>query len=62
MGESLHVSDLALGDAITVLTDPERTIASVTAPKVVATDDEEAEALEADLEGAEEAPEATEDA
>ena len=62
MGESLHVSDLALGDAITVLTDPERTIASVTAPKVVATDDEEAEGLEGDLEGAEEAPEATEDA
>ena len=54
VGESLHVEELDLGDAIELLTDPARTIATVTAPKAVAADDEEetAEAVEG-LEAAE---------
>lgn len=57
MGESLHVEELALGDAIELLTDPQRTIATVTAPKLATTEDETedvglAEGLEAP-EGAE---------
>ena len=34
VGDSLHVGDLSLGDTIEVLTDPERTIVTVTAPRV----------------------------
>ena len=34
VGDSLHVSDLSLGDTIDVLTEPERTIVSITAPRV----------------------------
>ncbi|WP_420456737.1 50S ribosomal protein L25 [Rubrivirga sp.] len=58
MGESLHVAELALGEAIELLTDPQRTIATVTAPKLATADDEVeetglAEGLEAPEEGAE---------
>ncbi|MGB3543063.1 50S ribosomal protein L25 [Rubrivirga sp.] len=49
VGESLHVSELSLGDDVEVLTDPARTIASVTAPRALVEADEE-EVLE---EGAE---------
>lgn len=53
IGESLHVEELALGESVEVLTDPHQTIATVTAPKVAAGDDEEvaevAEGLEAPL-------------
>ncbi len=34
VGDSLHVSDLSLGDSVEVLTDPARTIVSITAPRV----------------------------
>ena len=61
VGESLHVDELDFGDAIELLTDPARTIATVTAPKAGAVDDEEAaepvEGLEAaPLAEGEEAP------
>lgn len=48
VGESLHVEELALGDAIAILTDPARTVATVTVPKGIGTDEgeEEAEAVE----------------
>ena len=39
VGESLHVEELALGDAIELLTDPHRTIATVTAPKALAAEE-----------------------
>ena len=41
VGESIHVEELALGDAIEVLTEAQRTVASVTAPKNVVADEEE---------------------
>ena len=59
MGDSLHVSDLNLGDAVDVLTDATRTIVTVTAPRVeVEPETEEGLGLDAEL-GAEdeEAPE-----
>lgn len=34
IGDSLHVSDLAIGEEIEVLTDPARTIVTVTAPRI----------------------------
>ena len=34
IGDSLHVSDLSLGNTIEVLTDPARTIVSITAPRI----------------------------
>jgi large subunit ribosomal protein L25 len=39
VGDTLHVSDLALGEEIEVLTDPERTIVTLSSPRV-ATEDE----------------------
>ena len=51
VNESIHVEELDLGGSIDLLTDPARTIATVTAPKAVAADEEEtvevAEGLEA---------------
>lgn len=41
VGESLHVDELAFGEQIELLTDPARTIATVTAPKAIAADDED---------------------
>lgn len=68
VGESLHVEELGLGESITLLTDPARTIATVTIPKGLgsaADADEETEAVEgleaiepAEGELAEPAPEA----
>ena len=46
VGESLHVEELALGDAIELLTDPHRTIATVTAPKALGADEPEADEVE----------------
>lgn len=51
VGESLHVEELSLGGNIEVLTDPSRTLATVTAPRALVEDDEP-EAVEV-LEGAE---------
>ncbi|MEM1117591.1 MAG: 50S ribosomal protein L25 [Bacteroidota bacterium] len=55
VGESVHVEQIAVGDAVEVLTDPNRTVATVTAPRAVVeeTEDEglelaEGEALAAD--------------
>ncbi|MEM6328085.1 MAG: 50S ribosomal protein L25 [Bacteroidota bacterium] len=41
IGDSLHVGDLKLGDAIEVLTDSVRTIVTVTAPRVEAVEEDE---------------------
>jgi len=56
VGESLHVSELSLGGDIELLTELSRTIASVTAPKVITADDDDAgldEGLDAPVEGEE---------
>ena len=49
VGESLHVEELSLGDDVEVLTDPARTIATVTAPRALleAEDTVEEEGVEA---------------
>ncbi len=61
VNESIHVEQLGLGDAIEVLTDAHRTIATVTVPRGTVTDEDETEAVEAPLaEG--EAPEPVEEA
>ena len=51
VGESLHVEELSLGGDIEVLTDPQRTLATVTAPRALVEEDE-VEAVEP-LEGLE---------
>ncbi len=66
IGESIHVEELAVGESVEVLTDPARTIASVTAPRALVEEDEtEVEGVEllegeglAPVEGEGEAPEA----
>ncbi len=40
VGESLHVEELSLGGSIEVLTDPSRTLATVTAPRALVEEDE----------------------
>ena len=40
VGESLHVADLALGDAIELVTDDQLTVATVTAPRALVEDTE----------------------
>jgi len=59
VGDSLHVSDVDLGEGVDLLVDPERTICSVQIPKVVVVEEEEPEEeLEEgveEVEGAEEA-------
>ena len=58
IGDSIHIGDLAFGDAIEIMTDPARTVATVTAPRVeAAADEEEGDeiALDADAEAAPEA-------
>lgn len=50
VGESLHVSDLSLGDTVEVLTDPVRTVATVTAPRALVEETDEVAPLEADAE------------
>jgi len=59
VGDSLHVSDVDLGEGVDLLVDPERTICSVQIPKVIVVEEEEPEeeleeGLE-EVEGAEEA-------
>ena len=53
VGESLHVEELSLGGDIEVLTDPQRTLATVTAPRALVEDDEPeaVEAIEGDEAG-----------
>ena len=41
VGDSLHVGDLELGDSIEVLTDPARTIVTITAPRVEAVEEDD---------------------
>ncbi|MEM1054334.1 MAG: 50S ribosomal protein L25 [Bacteroidota bacterium] len=41
IGDSLHVGDLALGDSVEVLTDPARTIVTITAPRVEVVEEDE---------------------
>jgi len=43
VGDSVHVSDLDLGEDVEVLLDPERTVCSVVMPKVVVVEEEEEE-------------------
>ncbi len=50
VGESLHVSDLAFGDAIQLVTDDQLTVATVTAPRALVEEEAEADEL---LDGAE---------
>ena len=52
VGESMHVSDLAFGDAIELVTDAQLTLATVTAPRALVEETEDDDVL---LEG-EEAP------
>jgi large subunit ribosomal protein L25 len=52
LGDSLHVSDLAVPDGLEVLDDPEAVLCSILAPRKLEPEEEEA------LEAAEEAPEA----
>jgi large subunit ribosomal protein L25 len=59
VGDSLHVSDIDLGEGVEILVDPERTLCNVAIPKVITTEPEEGEELE--LEG-EELAEALEEA
>ena len=46
VGESMHVSDLAFGDAIELVTDAQLTVATVTAPRALVEDEPEAEILD----------------
>ena len=55
VGDSLHVSDVDLGEGVEILVDPERTICNVAIPKVVTVEAAEEE-LEAEAEEMEEAP------
>ena len=55
VGDSLHVSDVDLGEGVEILVDPERTICNVAIPKVVTVEVEEEE-LEEGAEEMEEVP------
>ena len=60
MGDAIHVYDLDLGEDVELLVDPERTVASVVAPKALVVEEEEEEdleELEIELEEGEELPE-----
>ena len=63
VGDSLHVSDIDLGEDVDLLVDTDRTICSVQVPKIVAADVEEPEEeeLEEGLEGEEDAADATDE-
>lgn len=56
VGDSLHVSDIDLGEGVEILVDPERTLCNVAIPKVVVVEPEEGEEVEVEIEGLEEAP------
>ena len=65
VGDSIHVRELGVGDAIEILTDPDRTIVTITAPRVVeetAEEDALADGVEPTGEATEEVPEAGGDA
>lgn len=65
VGESVHVAQLSVGDAVEVLTDPDRTVAAVTAPRALVeeTEEELVEGVEGEgLEGAAEGEGAEADA
>lgn len=65
IGDSLHVSDIDLGEGVEILVDPERTICAVAIPKALVTEEEEEEEEELEegieLPEGEEAPEAAEE-
>lgn len=62
MNEAIHVSDVDLGEDVEILLDPERTICTVVAPKVLVVEaEEEEEELEVELISEEEAAEMTEE-
>jgi len=50
IGDSLHVSDIPVGDSVKVLTPPEQSIVVITTMKVTAVETEEGEEGEAELE------------
>jgi len=60
VGDTLHVSDIDLGEGVEILVDPARTICAVAIPKALVTEEEEEEELEegVELPEGEEAPEA----
>lgn len=43
MGDSVHVSEIDLGEAVEILLEPDRTVATVVAPKALLLDEEEEE-------------------
>ena len=54
MGDSIHISDLEFDEDLEILIDPERTMATVVAPKVVEEEPEEEEEIEGEeIEGEE---------
>ncbi|HEO71985.1 MAG TPA: 50S ribosomal protein L25, partial [Candidatus Hydrogenedentes bacterium] len=53
IGDSLHVRDLVIPEKVSVLTGPERTVASVAAPRAAIEEAAAEEAEEAALEGEE---------
>ena len=56
VGDSIHVSDIDLGEGVEILVDAERTICNVAIPKVVTADEPEVEEeLEEGVEAVEEA-------
>lgn len=59
IGDNVHVSDLVAPEGVTILSDPEAIVVSITLPKVVEEEPEieEAELLELEEEGAEEGEE-----
>ena len=57
IGSNLHVADLVAPENVTVVTDPERVIVAVHAPRVLKTAEEEAEEAAVAEEGEETAPE-----
>jgi large subunit ribosomal protein L25 len=61
VGDSLHVSDVDLGEGVDLLVEADRTICSVQVPKVVEVEVEEEELDEELEEGVEEAEAAAED-
>lgn len=46
IGESIHVEEIAFGDTVEVLTDPNRTVASVTAPRALVEEETVEEGVE----------------
>jgi large subunit ribosomal protein L25 len=53
IGDSVHISDLEIPEGVELLVDPKRTICTVAAPTVLELPEEEEEALEPELVGAE---------